>query len=60
MMKSLINEGNGSIRHLRFAVSKINILFCFLTGTLYIEVIRVEVNTICVLNYVLNQAVPVI
>ena len=60
MMTSLINDGNGSIRHLGFAVSKINILFCFLTGTLYIEVIRTEVNTICVLNYVSNQAVPVI
>ena len=60
MMTSLINDGNGSIRHLGFAVSKINILVCFLTGTLYIEVFGIEVDTICVLNYVLNQAVPVI
>lgn len=59
MMTSL-NDGNESIRHLGFAVSKMNILFCFLTGTLYIEVMRIQVNTICVLNYVFNQAVPVI
>lgn len=57
-----MNDGNGSIRHLGFAVSKINIniILFFNWHLIYIEVIIIEINIICVLKGVLNQAVNLI